>query len=68
MSGIEECLRQDYRLCGRFLSHPDLREGIRAAIIDKDRAPRWDPPDPAAVTAQIVADFFAPLDDEPALP
>jgi enoyl-CoA hydratase len=68
MSGIEECLRQDFRLCSRFLRHPDLREGIRAAIIDKDRAPRWDPALLAAVTPQIVAEFFVPLDEELALP
>lgn len=68
MTGIEDCLRQDFRLCSRFLRHPDLREGIRAAIIDKDRAPRWDPADLAAVTPEMVDEFFAPLDEELVLP
>jgi enoyl-CoA hydratase len=68
MSSIEECLRQDYRLCSRFLAHSDLREGIRAAILDKDRSPRWDPPTLAEVDAEEVARFFAPLDDELTLP
>ncbi|NKQ56000.1 enoyl-CoA hydratase/isomerase family protein [Amycolatopsis sp. K13G38] len=64
MTGIEECLRQDYRLCSRFLAHPDLAEGIRAAIIDKDRRPLWVPPDLAAVADADVAGFFAPLADD----
>lgn len=68
MSGIEECLRQDFRLCQRFLRHPDLREGIRAAIIDKDRTPRWKPAALAEVTAEAVDRFFAPLEEDLVLP
>jgi enoyl-CoA hydratase len=64
MTAIEDCLRQDYRLCTRFLAHPDLREGIRAAILDKDRSPQWDPPTLPQVDAASVERFFAPLDDE----
>jgi enoyl-CoA hydratase len=61
VSGIEECLRQDYRLCRRFLDHPDLAEGIRAAVIDKDRSPRWSPPSLAEVDSATVDQFFASL-------
>jgi enoyl-CoA hydratase len=68
MTTIEECLRQDYRLCTRFLAHPDLREGIRAAILDKDRSPHWDPPTLPEVEPESVARFFAPLNDELVLP
>jgi enoyl-CoA hydratase/carnithine racemase len=58
MRDIEECLRQDYRVITRFLGHPDLREGIRAAVLDKDHAPRWQP-----AVADVDA-FFAPLGDD----
>lgn len=68
MTTIEECLRQDYRICTRFLAHSDLREGIRAAILDKDRSPRWDPPTLPEVRPGSVARFFAPLEDELILP
>lgn len=61
MTSLEECLRQDYRLCVRFLDHPDLREGIRAAIIDKDRNPQWHPPSLAEVPP--IESFFTPLGD-----
>ncbi|MCR3719302.1 MULTISPECIES: enoyl-CoA hydratase/isomerase family protein [Prauserella salsuginis group] len=63
-SGIGQCLRQDYRVCSRFLLHPDLAEGIRAAVIDKDHTPKWDPADLTAVTDADVDRFFQPLDDD----
>ena len=40
---LDEVLDQDFRVGSRFLAHPDLAEGIRAMIIDKDRRPRWNP-------------------------
>ncbi len=39
----------------------DFHEGIRAMVIDKDNAPRWDPPDLAGVSPELVAAHFAPL-------
>ncbi|MEV4597892.1 enoyl-CoA hydratase/isomerase family protein [Amycolatopsis sp. NPDC049253] len=68
MTSVEECLRQDFRLCSRFLRHPDLAEGIRAAILDKDRSPRWRPGTLAEVDDAAVEAFFAPLADELTLP
>jgi enoyl-CoA hydratase len=64
MTSVEQCLRQDYRLITRFLAHPDLREGIRAAVIDKDRTPRWRPARLTDVPDADVEAFFAPLSDE----
>jgi enoyl-CoA hydratase len=34
-------LDQEYRFTHRSMEHGDFIEGIRAAIIDKDRTPRW---------------------------
>ncbi len=59
---LDQVLEQDLRVCGHFLGHPDLVEGIRAQIIDKDRRPRWQPADLADVTADQAASFFDPLD------
>jgi enoyl-CoA hydratase len=59
MSDLAECLHQDYRLSTRFLGRPDLAEGIRAAVIDKDRRPRWSPPTLADVDPPAVQAFFA---------
>jgi enoyl-CoA hydratase/carnithine racemase len=66
--GIDAALRREYRCTWRCISDGDLLEGIRAQVIDKDRAPRWqDPID--GVTAARVAAMLAPLDaDELVLP
>ena len=55
------CMRLEYRLVARFIEGHDFYEGIRAALIDKDRAPVWDPDSLAAVSAADVDRYFAPM-------
>jgi len=38
---IEGALELEYRFTARSMEHGDFLEGIRAAIIDKDRQPNW---------------------------
>ena len=38
---IREALTLEYRFTARAMEHGDFLEGIRAAIIDKDRTPHW---------------------------
>jgi enoyl-CoA hydratase/carnithine racemase len=38
---VAKALTQEYRFTSRAMQHGDFLEGIRAAIIDKDRTPRW---------------------------
>jgi enoyl-CoA hydratase len=38
-----ECMVMEYRLLCHVLDGHDFYEGVRAAIIDKDRRPRWRP-------------------------
>jgi enoyl-CoA hydratase/carnithine racemase len=40
-------------------ARPDLAEGIRALLIDKDRRPRWRPATLAEVTPEWLEGFFA---------
>ncbi|MFF2040302.1 enoyl-CoA hydratase/isomerase family protein [Kitasatospora sp. NPDC058170] len=58
---LEAVLDQEYRTSCAALATPDLAEGIRAQVIDKDRTPRWNPATLDAVTPGAVARYFAPL-------
>ncbi len=58
-STLEECLVREYRAALEVFRSDDFREGVRAAVIDKDRNPKWSPPDIEDVTAEMVAPYFA---------
>ncbi|MGY3437116.1 MULTISPECIES: enoyl-CoA hydratase/isomerase family protein [unclassified Marinovum] len=38
---IRRALKMEYRFTARCMEHGDFIEGIRAAIIDKDKSPKW---------------------------
>ncbi|MEW1632754.1 enoyl-CoA hydratase/isomerase family protein [Streptomyces sp. NPDC093801] len=59
---LERVLEQEYRVSCTALSSPDLVEGIRAQVIDKDRTPHWSPATLEEVSPAAVDRFFAPLD------
>jgi enoyl-CoA hydratase len=56
---LKQCLAMEYRLALRVLPGHDFREGVRAALIDKDRAPKWQPSALAGVGN--LDGFFTPL-------
>ncbi|MBS0412394.1 MAG: enoyl-CoA hydratase/isomerase family protein [Proteobacteria bacterium] len=51
----------EYRVACRVGTSAEFREGVRAVIVDKDNAPRWNPPDLAGVTDSDIDAIFAPL-------
>jgi enoyl-CoA hydratase len=55
---VEESFAQDYRIALACVAGHDFIEGIRAAIIDKDRNPRWQPDEIEAVTPELVDRHF----------
>lgn len=62
-SSLREALRREYRTSLRCLAHPDLAEGIRAQVIDKDRNPQWAPrADVAAFTAPLAPELELTFD------
>ncbi|WP_213575085.1 enoyl-CoA hydratase/isomerase family protein [Rhodococcus sp. USK13] len=60
---LEEVLNEEFRVSVACLSSPDLVEGIRAQVVEKDRNPQWSPATLAEVTDEQVDAFFAPLGD-----
>jgi enoyl-CoA hydratase len=53
---LNACLEREYAGCVAMLSNPDFYEGVRAAVIDKDRNPKWSVGLPD-VTPQTLARF-----------
>ena len=51
---LDEVLEQDYRVAVTLTGLPDLKEGIRAQVIDKDRNPQWNPASLAEVSDEQV--------------
>jgi len=60
-SSLEECLVREYRAALEVFASDDFREGVRAAVIDKDRSPKWSPPRVEDVTPEMVAPYFAEI-------
>jgi enoyl-CoA hydratase len=60
-SSLEECLVREYRAALQVFASDDFREGVRAAVIDKDRNPRWSPPGIEDVTSEMIAPYFAEI-------
>lgn len=60
-SSLEECLVREYRAALEVFRSDDFREGVRAAVIDKDRNPKWSPATIDEVTPEMIAPYFAPI-------
>ena len=60
-ASLEQCLVREYRAALEVFASDDFREGVRAAVIDKDRDPKWSPPRIEDVTSEMVAPYFAEI-------
>jgi enoyl-CoA hydratase len=60
-SSLEACLVREYRAALEVFRSDDFREGVRAAVIDKDRNPTWSPPKIEDVTEAMIAPYFAEI-------
>ncbi len=58
---LEQCLVREYRAALEVFASDDFREGVRAAVIDKDRNPKWSPARIEDVTPEMVAPYFAEI-------
>ncbi len=57
-SDLKTSLCEEYKIAMACLRHHDFAEGVRAAVIDKDRNPKWCPSFLAKVTPALVDSFF----------
>jgi len=58
-ASLAEVFRAELVASLTCVARPDLAEGIRALLIDKDRQPRWQPRTPADVADRWLDGFFA---------
>jgi enoyl-CoA hydratase len=55
--------RTEYRLAVRCTTGHDFPEGVRAILVDKDNAPRWQPDRLEAVDTALLDGYFGPFAD-----
>lgn len=60
---LRETLLVDYVLASRFLRSNDFPEGVRAALVDKDNQPKWQPASLRDVAKDMVNEMFQPVSD-----
>ncbi len=58
---VADCLRMERTLVRRNFEHGEVLEGVRALVIDKDNAPKWNPATLEEVTPAMVERFFEPV-------
>ena len=54
-------MRAEYRIAARMMLRSDFAEGVRAVLVDKTGAPKWDPATPEGVTPALLEAIFASL-------
>ncbi|KAK7350387.1 hypothetical protein VNO77_08965 [Canavalia gladiata] len=63
---LDQCLSREYRMTLQGISKRisgDFCEGVRARVVDKDFAPKWDPPTLEKVSQDMVDQYFLPLSE-----
>lgn len=55
---LADCLKMDYRLVQHFMHDHDFYEGVRALLVDKDKAPKWQPSTLSQTSPAQIADYF----------
>lgn len=66
MATFADNMAMEYALGGRVVQTHDFQEGVRAVIIDKDNAPRWEPSTLEGVDFAILDRLFRPLNGDDA--
>jgi len=58
---LEAVFQSELNLSAQCTIHPDLAEGVRALLIDKDQSPKWQPATLQEITSSWVESYFTPL-------
>jgi enoyl-CoA hydratase len=55
---VDAAISLDYHLALRMIRRPDFVEGVRAILVDKDKAPKWVPNRLDLVDDGLLAEVF----------
>lgn len=55
---FDEVIETDLKIAHHMLKHGDFYEGIRAAVIDKDKNPQWHPAHISQIPDEMVWSYF----------
>ncbi len=61
---FEDCMALEFRIVSRVVCGHDMYEGVRAVIVDKDNAPRWQPARLDGVSDAMIERYFEPLSQD----
>jgi len=61
MNDFADEMRMEYAVGTHVVQRHDFAEGVRAVLVDKDNAPRWQPATPGEISDHLIDQIFAPL-------
>ena len=57
-TSASDAIKRDFYLACKMMRRPDFTEGVRAVLIDKDNAPKWQPKSLSDIGDDMLADLF----------
>jgi enoyl-CoA hydratase len=61
LPSLDQALVAEFRLTVRLFEDGEFPEGVRALLVDKDKTPKWSPPELARISDDFVRAYLAPL-------
>jgi len=59
---LADCFASELNLSLRCCQYPELSEGVRALLVDKDKTPRWAYENIKDIPAELLTWFFTPVE------
>ncbi|MEE9143724.1 MAG: enoyl-CoA hydratase/isomerase family protein [Candidatus Binatia bacterium] len=56
---LKDAFLREWNMAMNYCERSDLREGVRAVLVDKDHRPRWNPPALSEVQAKEIERYFS---------